>query len=117
MDFPTQVDDEDVQAFLVEGQEILSEMEQSILGFETSSSTDPQQINQLYRGLHTLKGNCGFLPFPILESIAHSGETLLDTLRSTQQNFTSEITAALLQAIDSIRTIFQTIRNYSGLKN
>jgi two-component system, chemotaxis family, sensor kinase CheA len=111
MDFPTQVDDEDVQAFLVEGQEILSEMEQSILGFETSSSTDPQQINQLYRGLHTLKGNCGFLPFPILESIAHSGETLLDTLRSTQQNFTSEITAALLQAIDSIRTIFQTIQS------
>lgn len=110
MDSLTQVDDEDIQVFLIEGQDILNGMEQSILSFETTASIDPQQFNQLYRGLHTLKGNCGFLPFPKLEAIAHSGETLLDTLRSTQQNFTSDIATTLLQTIDSIRNIFQTIQ-------
>lgn len=110
MDSLTEVDDEDIQAFLIEGHDILNGMEQSILSFESTSNIDPQQFNQLYRGLHTLKGNCGFLPFPTLEAIAHSGETLLDTLRSRQQNFTSDIATILLQAIDSIRTIFQTIQ-------
>lgn len=102
------VDPEDLEAFVVEGYEILSQFEQDVLELE-KGSFDQKRLNQLYRSLHTIKGNCGFLPLPKLEEIAHAGETLLDTLRGTQQNVTPEIATALLQLTDTIRQTLHAI--------
>jgi two-component system chemotaxis sensor kinase CheA len=104
----TEIDAEDLKAFLVESHEILVQFEQEVLNLE-KGSFDPQRLSRLYRALHTIKGNCGFLPFPKLEAIAHVGETLLDTLRTTQQPITSEIATGLLQLIDAIRQTLQAI--------
>jgi two-component system chemotaxis sensor kinase CheA len=74
------VDDEDIQAFLVESYDNLDRIEQDILALENPSA-DRDALTRLYRSLHTIKGNCGFLPFPKLEAIAHAGESLLGKLR------------------------------------
>jgi two-component system chemotaxis sensor kinase CheA len=103
-----EIDVEDLHAFLVEGHEILSRFEQDVLNLERGHS-DPQLINQLYRALHTIKGNCGFLPFPRLESIAHAGETLLEKLRTTQDALSPAVITALLQLTDAIRQTLLTI--------
>lgn len=117
-----EIDAEDLEAFVGESYEMLIQFEQDILSLE-KSSLDPNQFNQLYRTLHTLKGNCGFLPFPRLEAIAHAGETLLDTIRTTQRTVTPDIATVLLQLTDAVRQILQTIettttegdRDYSSL--
>jgi two-component system, chemotaxis family, sensor kinase CheA len=101
-------DDEDIQAFLVESYDNLDRIEQDILALE-DSSTHSEALHRLYRSLHTIKGNCGFLPFPKLEAIAHAGESLLGKLRDESVGITSEITSILLQTADSIRQMLRDI--------
>ncbi|MBD1913813.1 MULTISPECIES: chemotaxis protein CheA [unclassified Leptolyngbya] len=108
MESLNEIDAEDLMAFIVEGHEILTQFEQDVLNLE-KGSFDQQRLNQLYRALHTIKGNCGFLPLPKLEAIAHAGETLLDTLRTTQQNISPGVATALLQLTDAIRQTLHTI--------
>jgi two-component system, chemotaxis family, sensor kinase CheA len=105
-----EIDDEDLKAFLVESHELLNHFEQNILYLE-NNSVDSDRLNQLYRALHTIKGNCGFLPFSKLEAIAHAGETLLDKIRTAQNDLTPEIIAVLFRLIDTIRRILQTIES------
>ncbi|HTL90335.1 MAG TPA: chemotaxis protein CheA [Leptolyngbya sp.] len=117
-----QIDDEDLKVFLVESYEILDRFEQEVLSLKTHK-IDQAQLNQLYRALHTIKGNSGFVPFPKLEAIAHAGETLLETIRTGGRKFTPEVAAALLQLTDTVRGQLQTIeatktesdQPYSGL--
>ncbi|NJR63287.1 MAG: chemotaxis protein CheA [Cyanobacteria bacterium CRU_2_1] len=104
----SEIDAEDLKAFLVESHEILSQFEQGILNLE-KGSLNQQQLNQLYRALHTIKGNCGFLPFPQLEAIVHAGETLLGAIRTTQRNITPDVATVLLQLTDAIRKALHTI--------
>lgn len=102
------VDDEDIQAFLVESYDNLDRIEQDILALEDpTAQTDA--LNRLYRSLHTIKGNCGFLPFPKLEALAHAGESLLGKLRDRSLKVTPQITSILLQAADGLRQMLREI--------
>lgn len=102
------IDDEDIQAFLVESHDNLDHIEQDILVLEKTSA-DRDVLARLYRSLHTIKGSCGFLPFPKLESIAHAGESLLGKLRDQSVEITPEITSTLLQAADEVRQLLRGI--------
>ena len=111
--------DEDLEAFLVESNESLSQIERDLVIFE-QNPTDQELINRLYRNLHTLKGNCGFLGLDKLELIAHAGEHLLTPLRDFQgEGETSsqlslnrrEITNVLLTIVDAIRAILITLES------
>ncbi len=116
------VDAEDLKAFLIESHEMLAQFERDVLSLE-NGALNPDQLDRLYRSLHTIKGNCGFLPFAKLEAIAHAGETLLGTIRTTQRNITPDVATALLQLADAIQQVLQTIeatasegnQDYSGL--
>jgi two-component system, chemotaxis family, sensor kinase CheA len=108
MESLNEIDAEDLQAFLVESYEILTQFEQDVLNLE-NNALNQSQLDRLYRALHTIKGNCGFLPFAKLEAIAHAGETLLDTIRTEQRNITPNLATVLLQLTDAIREILQAI--------
>ncbi|MBV8882683.1 MAG: chemotaxis protein CheA [Chroococcidiopsidaceae cyanobacterium CP_BM_RX_35] len=100
--------DEDIKAFLVESAENLSQIEQEVVSLETTNQ--PQDILiRIYRSLHTIKGNCGFLSFPKLEAVAHAGETLLSDLREHPSTINTKILNALLQMIDRIRQLLTQI--------
>jgi two-component system chemotaxis sensor kinase CheA len=110
------IDDEDIEAFLVESYESLDQIEKSIIELEKTSDHQAA-LDQIYRSLHTLKGNCGFLPFPKLESLAHAGESLLSDLRdkiggAIDSNFklTPQIISTLLQTVDTIRQLIFQIK-------
>lgn len=110
----TEIDDDDLEAFLVESYESLEQIERDIIELETSVSAEV--LGRIYRSLHTIKGNCGFLPFPKLESLAHGGESLLSDLleRAKHQENTPavnpQIISILLQTIDTIRQILSQIQ-------
>jgi two-component system, chemotaxis family, sensor kinase CheA len=107
------VDEEDIKAFLIESYENLELIEHSILNLE-QASIDQEILNQIYRALHSIKGNCGFLPFPKLEAIAHAGESLLGALRDGETVITQKITTILLQTVDGIRQLLGTIEATSN---
>ncbi|MCC5608812.1 chemotaxis protein CheW [Nostoc sp. CHAB 5834] len=101
--------DDDIEAFLVESYENLNQIEGDIIELEKASD-DGEALVRIYRSLHTLKGNCGFLPFPNLESLAHAGENLLSCLRDRTIAITPDIISTLLQTVDSIRQILSQIQ-------
>ncbi|MEH2076007.1 MAG: chemotaxis protein CheA [Nostoc sp.] len=117
----TEIND-DIEAFLIESYENLNQIEQDIIAIEKASEQG-EALVRIYRSLHTIKGNCGFLPFPKLESLAHAGENLLSSLRDRQLAITPTIVNTLLQILDSIRQILSQIeatrhegdRDYSAL--
>ena len=104
--------DEDLKAFLVESHENLNTLEGDLVVLE-QHPTDQDLMNAIYRSLHTLKGNCGFLGLEKLQTVAHSGESLLSRLRDGQLVLTAEITSALLHVIDAIKQIL-TVLNTTG---
>ncbi|EDX76361.1 hypothetical protein MC7420_4617 [Coleofasciculus chthonoplastes PCC 7420] len=71
--------DEDLKEFLVEGYEHLNQLEGDLVALEQSTS-DAEVINRIYRHLHTIKGNSGFLGLEKLQGITHGGENLLSRL-------------------------------------
>lgn len=103
----TEIND-DIEAFLIESYENLNQIEQDIISIEKVSE-QREAVVRIYRSLHTIKGNCGFLPFPKLESLAHAGENLLSSLRNRQLAITPTIINTLLQILDSIRQILSQI--------
>ncbi|MFH7030128.1 MAG: chemotaxis protein CheW [Heteroscytonema crispum UTEX LB 1556] len=116
--------DDDIKAFLVESYENLNEIERDIIDLEKAPAGS-EILVRIYRTLHTIKGNCGFLPFSKLESVAHAGENLLGCLRDRKLVVNPEIANALLQTVDSIRQMLNNIeaggnegdRDYSTLIN
>jgi len=117
----TEIND-DIEAFLIESYENLNQIEQDIIVIEQGLQ-ETEALVRIYRSLHTIKGNCGFLPFPKLESLAHAGENLLSSLRDRQLAITPALINGLLQILDSIRQILSQIeatreegdRDYSAL--
>lgn len=114
--------DEDVKAFLVESNENLNQLEGDLVVLEQNPA-DQELLNRIYRALHTLKGNCGFLGLEKLQSVAHAAENLLSYLRDRALTLNPEIASALLQVIDAVRQILTTLegtgsegdRDYTGL--
>ncbi|NET39480.1 MAG: chemotaxis protein CheA [Cyanothece sp. SIO1E1] len=100
--------DEDLKAFLVESNENLSHIEGDLVALEQAPA-DQELMNRIYRELHTIKGNCGFLGFEQLQAVAHAGESLLSHLRDGQLALTADMTSALLQVVDAIKAILNTL--------
>ena len=67
--------DEIIKEFLEESLEGLEQMATDLITLEAEPE-NKDVIDRIFRALHTIKGTCGFLEFPKLESLAHSGETL-----------------------------------------
>lgn len=104
------IDEDDVKAFLIETYESIEEIERDIIELE-KNATNEEIVTRMYRSLHSIKGNCGFLPFPKLQSIAHAGENLLGYLRDRHLVASPETIAVLLQTADSIRQILAGIES------
>ena len=100
--------DEDVKEFLIEGYEHLNQIEGDLVLLEQNNS-DLEVMNRIYRSLHTIKGNSGFLALENLERITHAGENLLSRLRDRSLALTASVTDALLQVVDAIKHHFEAL--------
>lgn len=68
--------------FVSEAEEILEEMSQDLLKLsEAQGDLDPDLLNRLFRGAHSLKGLGGMFGFSHLSQLAHCVEDLMDALR------------------------------------
>lgn len=100
--------DEIIKEFLIESFEILDQVDQDLIELE-ERKTDADLIARIFRGVHTIKGTCGFLSYTKLEGVAHAGESLLSKLRDGTLGVTPEITTNLLAVLDVIRELLQQI--------
>jgi two-component system chemotaxis sensor kinase CheA len=85
--------------FVVEARECLETIGQRLLQVERDP-TDAALLNDLFRSVHTLKGNCGLFEFKPLEQVVHAGEDLLDRVRNRSMDYSDRLADALLEAMD-----------------
>ena len=117
-------DNDIVQDFLVESYENLDRLDRDLVGLEKNPD-DQEALAGVFRTIHTIKGNCGFLGFNKLEKLAHVGENLLARLRDRQLKLSPEITTALLSMVDAVREMLKEIassgqdgdRDYAELRD
>lgn len=93
-----------LQSFREEADELLTQMEQSLLALENQPE-NRELISSIFRVAHTLKGNASLLEFKNVAHALHSLEDLLDSLRKGATAVTLDIINLLLQSVDVLRQI------------
>lgn len=101
--------DEIINEFIVEAEEILEQLDPLFVELEQKGQ-DPEIINEIFRGMHTLKGAAGFLGFQDVVDVAHRAETILKKVREGEIHISPEITDAILKATDTLRLLISHIK-------
>ncbi|MEG3618275.1 chemotaxis protein CheW [Magnetovibrio sp. PR-2] len=94
--------DDLLSEFITETSESLTEVDLQLVEFE-KDPTNAEILGNIFRLVHTVKGTCGFLGLPRLESVAHAGENVLDKYRDGALDVTAEGVSLVLTCIDTIR--------------
>ena len=100
--------------FVDESRECLESIAQRLLDVERDPGNG-RLLNDLFRLVHTLKGNCGLFDFKPLEQVFHAGEDLLDEVRSHALAYTDTIADALLAAMDYATDLIEAIADSGEL--
>mgnify|MGYP001618306659 CR=1 FL=1 len=103
-------DDGILKEFLVECAEGLGRLDQEFVVLEKDTNNQAL-IASIFRTIHTIKGTCGFLGLPKLESVAHGGEDVLSMMRDGKMPVTPEVVTILLEAVDTIKEILSHIES------
>src|SRR5215813_6764650 len=98
------------QSFFEESFEALDAMEAALLKLEVGVP-DPEGINTIFRGAHSMKGGAAMLGFDAVTSFTHTLETLLDELRSGRMQVTAPTTDTLLKSVDVLREMLRAVQS------
>jgi len=97
----TDVDYQVIEEFLSEYNEAQSEIENLLISLENNPSDD-DLLNNLFRKVHSIKGNSHFLGMHLMTDFVHSLETLLDKLRKGDVIYNPLLGDVILKAVDQI---------------
>ncbi|WP_291317672.1 Hpt domain-containing protein [Desulfuromonas sp.] len=73
-----------VREFLGEAEEIIEKLNLDLMALGDQAAggeTDPDLLNSIFRGAHSIKGLSGMFGFDDISQLAHYKENLLDSLR------------------------------------
>jgi len=104
--------DELTEVFVEESQEILENLNKDILELEKYVGTpelNRELLNNIFRYVHTLKGNSGLAGADKLRDLAHKMESLLDKLRKDKMTLSPAMVDVLFEGIDRIGAILQEV--------
>ena len=90
--------------FLTETSENLSVLDVELVEFERDPSNSAI-LQDIFRLVHTIKGTCGFLGLPRLETVAHSAENVLGKFRDGALEVTPGSVTLILSSIDRIKEL------------
>ncbi|HET6169248.1 MAG TPA: chemotaxis protein CheA, partial [Terracidiphilus sp.] len=100
--------DDLIQEFLAESREGLDRMDVCLTALE-ERPRDKDLLGEIFRAVHTMKGATGFLGYPRLEQLAHTGETLLSLMRDGMVVANEAIINVLFQLTDRLREVIDLI--------
>lgn len=104
------LDDEILQDFLVEASEIIELLGEQLVELEQSPE-DPDLLNAIFRGFHTIKGGAGFLALDPLVTVCHKAEDVFDVLREGERKVTAELMDVILEVVDVVNVMFEQVRS------
>ncbi|MBF2717832.1 chemotaxis protein CheA [Agrobacterium vitis] len=96
-----------IQVFRTEAAELFEQIENGLLDLLHDLSNQ-DQIDSVFRGLHTLKGSGAMFGFEALAAFTHHCETAFDRVRKGEVPATAELVAAVLDAQDHMKALVAT---------
>ena len=99
--------DDLLSEFLTETAESLDVVDVELVKFEQEPN-NASILDNIFRLVHTIKGTCGFLGLPRLESLAHAAETLMGKYRDGSP-VTPEGVSVILDTIDRLKQILEQL--------
>ncbi len=96
--------DEVKKVYIEEAEDLILKMEQSLLELEHTPG-ESSLISEIFRSMHTLKGNSGMFGLPVVADFVHNLETLYDKVRNDEMELTKEVADCTFSAIDHLKSI------------
>ncbi len=90
--------------FIEEAGEIIEKLDIDIIRFEENSG-DFNLLNEIFRGVHTLKGNANAFGFTRLGVFVHHFEDVLDHYRSTKESIEDHHLELFVGSVDVIKEV------------
>ena len=105
-----------LDAFLYETNTLLEQLDSIVLAAEEQDSFSQEDINTIFRIMHTIKGSSAMMEYNSLMTIAHRAEDLFSIIRDktmdvVPESLRPELFDLLFQAIDFFRGELEHIEN------
>ncbi|NKN34332.1 chemotaxis protein CheA [Marichromatium bheemlicum] len=94
--------------FITEGRDILQTIGERLLQLEDTPD-DSALMGELFRLVHTLKGNSGLFDLPEMTRVLHAAEDLMDAVRDGRRPFDRPVADRLLEAMDFVLALIDEI--------
>lgn len=101
---------EELQVFLHDTDEHLQLLDEDIVKLENERD-NPELLQEIFRAAHTIKGSSAVLGYEMMAELTHAMENTLDKLRHGTLTVTTQITDALLAALDHLRVLRENLTN------
>jgi two-component system chemotaxis sensor kinase CheA len=102
--------DRSIKDFLAEAEDILESASRTLLSLETghaAGSIDPDQVNALFRAIHSFKGLAGMFGLKEPSELSHKLEFLLDELRLGKVALSREALDVLFETVALLGRLVQ----------
>ncbi len=107
---------ENTQMFIDESLEHIESVEDILLKIEKDPSCITEEnINFLYRAIHTVKGGASFLGFDKLIQVAHRLESIMSLVKENKISFDKSLIGIFLVGVDLINNTLNDIENHENV--
>jgi two-component system chemotaxis sensor kinase CheA len=93
--------DDLLNEFIAETREMLEALSGGIVAWEAAPDDRPR-LDEIFRFVHTVKGNSGFFDLPRIKALSHAAEDALAQVRSGERAADHNLASAVLAVIDRI---------------
>ena len=100
--------DELITEFIAETRDMLEALSGEVVAWEAAPH-DRERLDQIFRFVHTVKGNSGFFDLPRIEALSHAAEDVLADVRSGRRLAGAALVSAVLAVIDRIGLLVEAL--------
>ena len=105
-----------LKRFVLQCNEHTETIEEQILSLEQTPD-NAELINGIFRAIHSIKGDAGFLYLTGISGLAHDTETLLDRLRNKQIPVSNRAIELCLASVDALKQMIGNLNLVLEAKN
>lgn len=102
--------------FIVEANELIQNLEEALLVLETKPS-DTNIIEQIFRIMHSLKGEGSMFGFETISKFTHNLENVYDLIRNKKIKVNTDILDITLESVDILRNLLEENNDDKNINN
>ncbi len=95
------------EMFVEEAEELFESADNVLLEAENNGSLTDDEMGQLFRDVHTLKGSGASVELTLFAEFTHDVENMMDKLRNHQIEFIPEMAGTLIDGLDVMKELLE----------